>query len=219
MSDKWVNDFEPLSLMYNGYAALGGHKVYSMDQGQVAGTTPGPQEVESTGTGKIQGICPNGWHIPSDREWNELEKEIYNNREKYSSYTSADIPFSPATWNPAWETQAPYPPTWFRGSDSSIGHNKAMIAPCQTSVFGNTLKSKPSTKGGFYVILAGRTMAVPLENARFGTEGNMISSSLSSSSSDQTMYMRFFDRNNSKVQRSMLRYEMFVSVRCKKDVP
>lgn len=221
-SDKWVEDFEPLGLMYNGYAALGGHKVYSMDQGQVAGTTPGPEEVESTGSGKIQGICPNGWHIPSDREWNELEKEIYNNREKYSSYTPADVSFSPVAWDSAWETQAPYPPTWDRGSESSTGHNPAMIAPCQTSAFGNTLKSKPSTKGGFYVILAGRITSGPARTLNFGTEGNMVSSSLiNSGSSDPSpfMYTRSFYANNCKVRRSRLLYEMYVSVRCKKDVP
>jgi uncharacterized protein (TIGR02145 family) len=219
MSDKWVNDFEPLGLMYNGYAALGGHKVSSMDQGQIAGATPGPQEVESIG--KIQGICPDGWHIPSDREWNELEKEIYNNREKYSSYTSADVAFSPATWNPAWETQSPYPPTWDRGSDSSTGHNPAMIAPCQASVFGNTFKSKPTTKGGFYVILAGRITSGPIRTTNFGAEGNMASSSLQNSGDpySQSMYMRSFYANSRKVQRNRLEYYMYVSVRCKKDVP
>lgn len=216
-NDKWVKDYPPLGLMYNGYAALGGHKVYSMDQGQIAGSTPGSDEVESVGTGKIQGICPNGWHIPSDREWNELEKEIYNKREKYSSYTSTDIPFSPATWDPAWETQTPYPPTWFRGSSSSTGHNWSMIAPCQTAIFENTLKSKPSTKGGFYVILAGRITTNPVGTSNFGTEGNMVSSSLENSTNYGVpyMYTRSFLSNNNKVRRSKLLYDFYVSVRCK----
>lgn len=219
-NDKWVKDYEPLGLMYNGYAALGGHKLYSIDQGQIVGATPGSNEVESMGTGKIQGICPTGWHIPSDREWNELEKEIYDNREKYSSYTSTDAAFSPATWNSDWETQTPYPPTWFRGSSSSTGHNLAMIAPCQTSVLGNTLKSKPSTKGGFYVILAGRITTGPVGTSNFGTEGNMVSSSLENGSFGAPyMYTRNFYSNNNKVRRSKLMYEMYVSVRCKKDVP
>ncbi|MBF0648025.1 hypothetical protein IR083_04265 [Dysgonomonas sp. GY75] len=221
MDDKWVKDYEPLGLMYNGYAALGGHKLYTIDQGQEESETPGPDEVESIGAGKVQGICPNGWHIPSDREWNELEKEIYNKRETYSSYIPTDTPFSPATWNSGWETQAPYPPAWFRGSDSSNGHNLAMIAPCQTSVSGNTLKSKPSTKGGFYVILAGRITTNPVNTLNFGSEGNLVSSSLANSAGYGTpeMYTRNFFSNNSKVRRSKLMYSMFVSVRCKKDVP
>ena len=27
----------------------------------------------------IQGICPNGWHVPSDEEWNELKNTVENN--------------------------------------------------------------------------------------------------------------------------------------------
>ncbi|MFV0538624.1 MAG: FISUMP domain-containing protein [Dysgonomonas sp.] len=220
-NDKWVKDYEPLGLMYNGYAAFGGHKVYSMDQGQIVGATPGPNEVESVGIGKIQGICPNGWHIPSDREWNELEKEIYDNREKYSSYTSSDAAFSPTTWNPDWETQTPYPPTWFRGSTSSTGHNWGMVAPCQTSIYGNVLKSKPSTKGGFYVILAGRITTGPVGTGDFGIEGNIVASSLDNPTNytTPTMYTRNFFSTDNKVRRSKLMYDMYVSVRCKKDVP
>lgn len=218
-NDKWVKDYEPLGLMYNGYAALGGHTLYSIDQSQGAGPTPGPNEVESIGTGKIQGICPNGWHIPSDREWNKLEKEIYDNRGKYSSYTATDPAFSPATWDPAWETQSPYPPDWFRGSTSSTGHNSAMIAPCQTSIFSNSFKSKPSTKGGFYAILAGRITTGPVGTSNFGTEGNMVASSLVNTASFGTpsMYTRNFIAGYNKVRRSQLMYEMYVSVRCKKD--
>lgn len=216
-NDKWVKDFEPLGLMYNGYAALRGHKIVNMDQVQVEGDTPGVSEVESVG--QIQGICPNGWHLPSDREWNKLEKEIYNNREKYSSYISTDAAFSPGTWNPIWETIDPYPPTWFRGSNSSTGHAWAMIAPCQTSIYGNSLKSNPSTKGGFYVIMAGRITTAPVGTTNFGKEGNMISSSLSNTASygDPTMYTRSFYSDNNKVRKSKLLYEMYVSVRCKMD--
>ncbi|GAB6118994.1 FISUMP domain-containing protein [Dysgonomonas termitidis] len=221
MDDKWVKDYEPLGLMYNGYAAFGGHKLNSIDQSQIAGETPGPDEVESVGTGRIQGICPNGWHIPSDREWNQLEKVIYNNREKYSNYILTDTPFSPAIWNSDWETQSPYPPTWTRGSDSSNRHNLAMIAPCQTSVLGNTLKSKPTTKGGFYVILAGRITTAPVKTINFGNEGNLVSSSLVNTAGfgNPSMYTRNFYSNSNKVRRSLLMYEMYVSVRCKKDVP
>jgi len=64
--------------------------------------TPGPQEVEvfqkaKTGKPYIQGICPNGWHIPSDREFTTLEKELFNHPEKYSAITQEEK----QTWNPA----------------------------------------------------------------------------------------------------------------------
>jgi uncharacterized protein (TIGR02145 family) len=36
-----------------------------------------------------QGICPEGWVIPSDYDWNQLEKEIATNPSDYSSQTEA----------------------------------------------------------------------------------------------------------------------------------
>jgi uncharacterized protein (TIGR02145 family) len=36
-----------------------------------------------------QGICPDGWHLPSDYEWGLLEKEIASNPANYSSQTTA----------------------------------------------------------------------------------------------------------------------------------
>ena len=32
----------------------------------------------------LQGICPNGWHVPSDNEWFVLETEILKNKSAYS---------------------------------------------------------------------------------------------------------------------------------------
>lgn len=60
-------------LLYNWYAATNNTNCKSADQGQITGSVPGINEVESS-LGYVQGICPNGWHIPSDREWNLLEK-------------------------------------------------------------------------------------------------------------------------------------------------
>jgi uncharacterized protein (TIGR02145 family) len=36
-----------------------------------------------------QGICPIGWHLPSDYEWNQLEIEIATNQGNYSDQTAA----------------------------------------------------------------------------------------------------------------------------------
>lgn len=73
-------------------ATMGAQDAVLVEQGQANTTsTPGPNEVENSPLWPIQGICPSGWHLPSDREWNMLEKEIYNNPLKYSSYTSAEL--------------------------------------------------------------------------------------------------------------------------------
>lgn len=46
---------------------------------------------EGSGEGaRIQGICPSGWHIPSEKEWVLLENEIIKNTSKYT-YTESDI--------------------------------------------------------------------------------------------------------------------------------
>lgn len=36
----------------------------------------------------IQGICPNGWHLPSDAEWTELENFMLRNSSDYSGLAS-----------------------------------------------------------------------------------------------------------------------------------
>lgn len=38
----------------------------------------------------VQGICPDGWHVPSAREWTALNKEIYLNPCKYAHSTIND---------------------------------------------------------------------------------------------------------------------------------
>ncbi len=120
------------------------------NQGQIAGDIPGSDEVESQ-TGHIQGICPPGWHIPSDREWNMLEKEIYNNPEKYSGYANSSQ-FSPASWKPSWEISQNQ-----RGSSGMYGHAYAMLSVCPVS--GGTSsgngKSYPASLGGFDAIPIG----------------------------------------------------------------
>ncbi|MDR0413071.1 MAG: fibrobacter succinogenes major paralogous domain-containing protein [Dysgonamonadaceae bacterium] len=45
---------------------------------------------------QYRGICPIGWHVPSDREWNDLEEEI--------ALSAADVYSAngPATLKPGW---------------------------------------------------------------------------------------------------------------------
>lgn len=51
-------------------------------------------------TPRRQGICPDGWHVPSDAEWNKLEKEVFDHPEKYSFGKRSDYG---ETWLPTWE--------------------------------------------------------------------------------------------------------------------
>ena len=39
----------------------------------------------------VQGICPNGWHVPSDAEWNELEDYVSNHPSQYFSNSCQSV--------------------------------------------------------------------------------------------------------------------------------
>jgi uncharacterized protein (TIGR02145 family) len=94
-------EFEPSTwrsnqgLLYNWSAATGNQNASTSNQGH--------REVDEGPATLIQGICPNGWHLPSDREWNELEKEIYTYPQLYSYYTDK-TDWSTANWDSTWET-------------------------------------------------------------------------------------------------------------------
>ncbi|WP_165022748.1 FISUMP domain-containing protein [Dysgonomonas sp. ZJ279] len=120
-----------LGLLYNWYAATNGK------------THPGTDEGGTSEGARVQGICPDGWHLPSDKEWTDLENEIIKNTSKYS--TMADI------GSPLLEYDRP------SGATTSP-HGKAMKAQCMIS--GSQLPesygaSKPAYKGGFDAYLGG----------------------------------------------------------------
>jgi uncharacterized protein (TIGR02145 family) len=57
----------------------------------------------------VQGICPTGWHIPSDKEWSDLKKVIANDAyQQYSTSTGT------AGWNDAMYSE-------YNNFDNTIG--------------------------------------------------------------------------------------------------
>lgn len=216
-------------LLYTYAATLGAQDGIMIDQGQVAGSTPGPNEVESTASnGRIQGICPVGWHIPSDREWNKLEQEIYNNADKYSNYTADRTGWSYASWDPDWNTTY-----GMRGSTGAAGHASAMLYPCMplgitngssfdaanTGIGG---KSPSAKRGGFCVMLTGYII-----NGDTGAYYGVTSEFLTVSVDGQNGYYKreifqkfnvLAENENSGVFRGIGDIENELnSVRCKKD--
>lgn len=69
-----------MGLLYNWHAATGGRG---------AGASSGSKIDEGEDTGFVstnnRGICPKGWHLPTDLEWTKLELEINANTSLYSS--------------------------------------------------------------------------------------------------------------------------------------
>ena len=57
-------------LLYNWNAAV---DVYNTTYGELSINTNTSNAVSQTFTGNCQGICPRGWHVPTDAEWNTME--------------------------------------------------------------------------------------------------------------------------------------------------
>ncbi|SBW01243.1 FISUMP domain-containing protein [uncultured Dysgonomonas sp.] len=207
-------------IFYTWSAALMGEQDgIKVQQGQV-NVAIGNNEVEvkyesASGKkdGKIQGVCPKGWHVPSDRDWNMLEKEMYNSPTKYSTYLDSDygIPFGAqytaaisgtsngwiSGWTDEWAINRNNvlvnnsPPSTIggntlRGSTTpGVGHGHAMISQCQLIESGFVGKSLPPEKGGFDALLLGGQVAIT-----YGFRALFWTSSAGSSTSDATAYGR-----------------------------
>jgi len=207
-------------LLYNWYAATNNENTATTDQAGI----PLPAN--------IQGICPAGWHIPSDYEWTLLEQEIYNNPQKYSSYTGSNQ-FNPTSWNSAWNTHSAT--AQLRGSSNGSGHGKAMKAACPLP--GGGAYSDPvglgssfsPEQGGFSALLTGYPESNG-ENDNFYQGAYFISAShyYAFNSSTQEDEVGFWYRglgyytDTYEIYSAQVRYHHsansnFFSLRCKKD--
>ncbi|MDR2954348.1 MAG: fibrobacter succinogenes major paralogous domain-containing protein [Prevotella sp.] len=94
----------------------------------------------------VQGICPNGWYLPSDYDWGLLEKELSLNPQKYSSVTT------PTEWDDT-NTSTGY---WKVSTVSSWygEQGTAMKTECNTPGSSNVTNGKANIRG-FDIILVG----------------------------------------------------------------
>lgn len=81
---------ERLGRLYN-WAAATGEQNNNVGYYNQSGENPSPQ---------VQGICPDGWHLPGDKDWNDLMTEFqahpglysYNDiNPTYTAYTAKDV--------------------------------------------------------------------------------------------------------------------------------
>jgi uncharacterized protein (TIGR02145 family) len=198
LSDQYYIDDPHIGLLYNWTAATGKQNTSTANQGTIDSPTPGPNEVESLApNGYWQGICPAGWHLPSDREWTDLENEIIRNTTKYSS-ESADIgiELTYASTNGRAET-----------------HGQAMTDFCEKmySVSGH---SRPGNRGGLALILAGTVNEAG--NNGFRQVGIYMSSSYSRNILERawSRYIHASDMGITRVQTGVIG---LFSVRCLKN--
>lgn len=137
-----------LGILYNWYAANANKALINNEGGRPYGTST---LYGSTLTvTRNQGICPNGWHLPSDYEWTELENEITRNTIRYANvvdniYTNDSDILPQDNIHPALSVE------WERGSTQG----QAVKAPCIINGTNPGGKSKSIAEGGFNFLLPG----------------------------------------------------------------
>jgi uncharacterized protein (TIGR02145 family) len=144
-----------------------------------------------------QDICPTGWHLPSDWEWNNLEKEVTTGYTQYSAATAAPNP-----WSDAWRTG-----TGYRGGHGPLMRNPMNIGSTQNPAGLSNAKEK-----GFSGMLVGYAYY-----GSWGNYGDGAHCMTSSSASDAYSWTRNMYYSNQGLSRSSVAKNYMRSVRCKKD--
>lgn len=215
-----VLDADPsVGLLYSWPAAT------NSKTGSSAGT--GDNEVarnygEQTAAGrtilKIQGVCPNGWHLPSDWEWTQLEQVIIEQTPKYakfeeSIYVTDGNDYSGVIYDKNQITT---------GVERGTTHSQAMKSPCPPilseltsgGVVATRGKSFSKIGGGFNALLVGSKAHNTSTSISYGLSTFFWTSS--SRSINDGWYRRMTSDASNIYQGNNTRGFMF-SVRCKKD--
>lgn len=211
-----------IGLLYNWSAASNSKgKGISTDRPSLGDGSAGVDEGD-TNHPRIQGICPNGWHLPSDKEWTELENVFLENPSEYSTLSSI-----PHTSLDAYHNGVYSNPMDIKfgervdeqGNVYALG--TAMKDPCEmnTILYG---QSKPALLGGFAALRVGLAVVEPGSEftSAWGERGYFWSSSSGAyrpSHVQATAYMRLFMPTSEAILRFAYDRNNYVSVRCKKD--
>jgi uncharacterized protein (TIGR02145 family) len=155
------------------------------------------EETNNSNQTQYQGICPAGWHLPSDYEWNQLEQVI---AESAAGVYSTD---GATTWNTSYSTD-----TGYRGA-----HGQKMKSKTAVNGTNPNGTSNSSTAKGFNALLVGY-----VASGSAGSSGAGARFWSSSSNDSSSAWYRTLGYSDTGVYRggSNNKYYMF-SVRCKKN--
>jgi uncharacterized protein (TIGR02145 family) len=195
---------EHYGLLYNWPAASG--RTDTNDDS--SGTTPGYGTNKPTQGVYYRGVCPVGWHLPSDYEWSELEKEVATNPQKYSSQETA---YSDLSDNAFFNTSG-----WRPGDASNQDKTWWGRQMKSTTKVGTTAPNSSSNSreaGGFDALLMGFVGS----SGSINTYGVYAFFWSSSSSSGTNGVCRGLGVNGTGVNRISNSKSNLYSVRCKKD--
>ncbi|NDV68792.1 FISUMP domain-containing protein [Dysgonomonas sp. 25] len=182
-----------VGLVYNWDAATGGkggaNGQATINDGENITTTPTP----------VQGICPDGWHLPSEYEWTQLDQEITTNTNLYSG--TADIGG-----------------TITIGSNTRGTHAKGMKAPCSAPTsatvpngYSNTISI--SSRPGMNLLLTGYYT----NNSTYEYGSWTMFWTPNSGGDTTTSYYRQFKYTNEHVERVLYFRHLLLPLRCKKN--
>lgn len=193
--------------------------LYNWPAAVAIGTTTGPSSIPTQKEGgdshldvTYQGICPNGWYLPSDQEWTDLANGIVNANSSllFNDKLSGNV--SLVDYNYLSETE---------GNTGQGGYlGQAMKskdkAESTTSIYATNGLSKSASQGGFDAVLAGSGA-----NGAKYTYGDVAYFWTSSSSglnkyNEYTAFYRFLVRTQNHLPRGFHYTENAFSVRCKK---
>jgi uncharacterized protein (TIGR02145 family) len=157
-----------------------------------------------------QGVCPNGWHLPSDYEWSELEKEIATNPDNYSSQTT---PYENADNYDFFDSMG-YRPSQYSLDDTYWGRQMKSITAVSSSYDNINGTSKSKTENGFDALFVGSSYGLIGGSYDYGSTAYFWSSS---SSDGSTAWYRCLYYTDPGVLRVYTNKYYTFSVRCKKN--
>jgi uncharacterized protein (TIGR02145 family) len=168
---------------------------------------------------RVRGICPDGWHVPSDYEWSELEKEIATNPTTYSSQTQSFTATNTGynffeTASPLGDNRPYIGTSTVEDSHLNWGRQMKSLIAVHNSAKSPGGTSKSSASNGFDALLVGY-INFPSNADQYGESGYF----WSSSSYDNTYaYARRLDREHAYTLRSRdYKKVQRLSVRCKQN--
>jgi uncharacterized protein (TIGR02145 family) len=172
----------------------------------------GMEEANNPSQTEEQGICPKEWHLPSDWEWSELEKEIATYPQKYSS-SEADAYFTASTTDYGnLYTGLTLRPNSDGGTNVKRWGRQMKSTTGVPSGTASNSSSFPREAGGFDALLVGYVLANGTTSS-YGSDAYFwSSSSYSSGAMGRHLVSGYTD-----VGRTFYNRPVLFSVRCKKD--
>lgn len=177
----------------------------------------------------LQGICPEGWHIPTAAEWIELEKEIISNASQYSSLSSLSEPIV------GLDPTDPFSGRLATGSSLTNkrgDHAVAMTSICNLPgvTMSNLSKGNSYYDGGFSAMMSGQVwsfVANGTVNHSYGSYAYFFTGSLAYNDSSNPTTVRYvgfslYPDEKENAEFSIRSVETnhnggYLSVRCKKN--